>query len=351
MSLDLSLIIPTYNMAEHLPRLFASLDASGLLNQLREVVFVDDGSTDDTPHRLDAFAKQYTQLVRVLHLPVNLGRFQARWEGAKAARCEKILFLDTRLELENSFLEALVELVPKHQALMGVVNIDVSTSVFSLYWERSHRVLFRRHFSAAERGFFLTPENYDDFLKGTTVFLCMRSDFISACALFSETEVLSDDTALMKAIVQKSPIWVDARLAIRWWPRENAYDFLARLWERGPSFVEYHIFMRRSGPSFWVVCAGVLACIAFLIGLHISPLQTASVVLAGLVAMAVSVVAFARSFRESLMLMPLHVAVILTFSAAILRGLFVNANRVLTGRFPEFHSASGQPEGNSKASH
>ena len=338
MTLDLSLIIPTYNMAEHLPRLFKSLGESGLLNHLREVLLVDDGSTDQTPQLLKNFAEQHSQTVRVVTLEKNKGRFQARWEGAKASKFDKILFLDTRLELEDGFNEALVELVPKHNSIMGVVNIDTTTSIFSLYWDRTHRVLFRKHFEAAERGFFLTAENYDQFLKGTTIFLCLRSDFLFACEKFSEVEVLSDDTALMKVIVERNPIWVDARLAIRWWPRENARDFLYRLWERGPSFVEYHIFIRRSGPSFWIVSAGILSCIAAIIGLFIAPAATLSVMLAGLCAMAASVVAFVRSPREFFVLMPLHLGTLLTFGAAILHGVVVNTLRVVRGSFPKLSS-------------
>jgi glycosyltransferase involved in cell wall biosynthesis len=332
-------------MGEHLPRLFQSLRQSGLLQHLSEVLLVDDGSTDETPQMLKSFAAENPACVRVVTLEKNLGRFQARWEGAKASRCEKILFLDTRLELEAGFNEALVELVPKHNSIMGVVNIDTSTSIFSLYWERSHRALFRKHFEAADRGFYLTPENYDQFLKGTTIFLCMRSDFLSSCEVFSDIEVLSDDTALMKVIVEKSPIWVDSRLAIRWWPRENARDFLVRLWERGPSFVEYHVFMRKSGPSFWVVCAGLLACLAAFAGLIVDPQRTTLILLAALCAMAASVGLFARSVREFFILMPLHLGVLVTFGAAILRGLAVNIMRVLAGQFPSLspsNSATGK---------
>ena len=281
MTLDLGLIIPTYNMAAHLPRLFASLEQSGLLHNLREIILVDDGSKDETPELLKSFASQHESTVRIVSLPSNQGRFHARWEGAKASFCEKILFLDTRLELEEGFLNALLTLAPQHQALMGVVNIDTSSSVFSLYWDRTHRVIFRRHFSAAARGFFITAENYDLYLKGTGVFLCNRASFISACESFCGAEVLSDDTALMKVIVQKDPIWVDARLAIRWRPRENARDFLARLWERGPSFVEYHIFTRRGGPMFWLVVLGVACCLVAVLGLVLVPLITSVAALAG----------------------------------------------------------------------
>jgi len=212
---------------------------------------------------------------------------------------------------------------------MGVVNIDTTTSIFSLYWDRTHRVLFRKHFEAAERGFFLTAENYDQFLKGTGIFLCLRSDFLNACESFAGVDLLSDDTALMKVIVQKSPIWVDGRLAIRWRPRERAGEFLARLWERGPSFVEYHVFTRKGGPMFWVVAAGLLMCVLSCLGLVLFPLRTSVVLVAGFCAIAASVGLFTRSIREFFVLMPLHVSVVFTFGVAILYGVFFNARRFI----------------------
>lgn len=342
MIFDLGLIIPTYNMADHLPRLFSSLEVSGLLNRLREVLLVDDGSTDDTPRLLRDFSIRYPDKVRLVKLERNWGRFQARWEGAKASNCEKVLFLDTRLELESGFIETLELLLPKHDSIMGVVNIDTETSIFSLYWERTHRVLFRRHFDAAKRGFYLNAENFDRYLKGTTVFLCPRLDFIRACESFSGLEVLNDDAVLMRVIVENCPIWVDSRLGIRWWPRENTLDFLVRLWERGPSFVEYHIFIRRSGPMFWLVFMGLLFCLFGCFSALFFPIMTSMVVFGALIAMVLSTASFSRSTREFFVLMPLHVCVLLTFGFAILKGIILNFVRLFAGRFPRVSLLNGK---------
>ena len=318
-----------------MPKLFESLDSSGLLPVLREVILVDDASTDQTPAMLKAFAEKNKTMVRVVTLKKNSGRFYARWEGAKAAASEKILFLDTRLELVPGFTQALMELTPKHDALMGVVHVDTSTSVFSLYWDRTHKVIFRRHYKACETGFFLTVENYDKFLKGTTVFLCLRKAFTAACEKFSYGELLSDDTALLKVIVKQNPIWVDPRLGIRWTPRENAQEFLTRLWERGPSFVEYHVFARRSGPLFLVVLAGLIGLLFLGISTAFFPLE--AIIFCGIFVLMVlaSTAAFSKSPTEFFRMMPLHVAVISVFGMGILKGVVWNAIRLILGRLPK----------------
>lgn len=335
MVLNISLIIPTYNMAEHLPRLFNSLLSTGLLDLLTEVVFVNDGSSDNTENLLSKFSTHNKLRVKIVTLEKNCGRFVARWEGAKASIGEKILFLDTRLELESGFVDGLIDLVPKFNSIMGIVNIDTSTSIFSLYWDLTHKFLFKKHFADARRGFFLTSQNYDNYLKGTTVFLCMRSDFIDACEAFKDATVLSDDMAIMKILVEKTPIWVDSRLAIRWRPRENYPEFLSRLWERGPSFVEYHIFLRREGILFWMTII-FLIMLAFLFALlFIHPLFVVLSLFFILAAILFSVFAFARSPREALIVAPLHVLTTLTFALSVLRGILISLNRIFLGNFPK----------------
>lgn len=338
MNSNVSLIIPSYNMSEHLPRLFNSLDKSGLLKILDEVVFVDDGSTDSTLELINFYADRHFNLVKVVCLLSNKGRFLARLAGAKEAKSEKLLFLDTRLELEDGFNQVFVNLIAKHSAIMGIVNIDTTASIFSLYWERTHRVLFRRHFRDAKNGFFLTYENYDQYLKGTTIFVCPRSIFIDSCEAFSGVEVLADDMALMKVIVQKTSIWVDASLAIRWWPRENYRDFLLRIWERGPSFVEYHVFSRKSGFLFWLVFFALISFFVALCGVFFAPFTTSLVIIFICFTMALSVIMFTKSLNEFLLLFPLHFLTLTTFGFAVLRGLIVNIIRYFFGEFPKIPS-------------
>ena len=53
MSVRVSVIVPVYNPGQHIEPCVASLLRQTLPPD-REVIFVDDGSTDDTPARLDS---------------------------------------------------------------------------------------------------------------------------------------------------------------------------------------------------------------------------------------------------------------------------------------------------------
>lgn len=84
---QVSIIVPAYNYAAFLPHALDSALAQP--RELCEVVVVDDGSTDDTPRVLDAYASR----VRVL-TQANRGLSAARNAGIEAARGRWLLFLD-----------------------------------------------------------------------------------------------------------------------------------------------------------------------------------------------------------------------------------------------------------------
>lgn len=333
---SISVVIPTYNMGSFLQPLWDSLCAAGVVDVANEVIFVNDASTDQTREAIDRLAAQpdaRNRKIRPLHLERNQGRFLARFEGAQAARGERILFLDSRLTLPEDFGPVLARLAPEHRNVIGTVDIDIRRSVFTLYWERSHRAIFRRHYRDAAKPLTLTPENYDRYLKGTTVFLCSRELFLAACRKFKDTPLLNDDTYLMKEMVQHEPLVIHPDLRISWVPREDWRAFLARLWERGPSFVEYHVFATR-GAFFYIVLMGLAAIAAWAVLTWLNPATGLSIAAGALAALVLSTAVFAKGPIEFIRLAPLHSAVVLTFGTAILRGIWVNLARTLRGQGP-----------------
>jgi dolichyl-phosphate beta-glucosyltransferase len=89
----LSLIIPLYNeenrFEEPLPSVFEYCSSYGR----HEILFVDDGSTDATSHKLSAIAADCPS-VRIIRLPENRGKGAAVLAGLLDARGELHLFSD-----------------------------------------------------------------------------------------------------------------------------------------------------------------------------------------------------------------------------------------------------------------
>lgn len=93
----LSIIVPTYNEADFLPRLLASIESQGVTD--REVVVADNRSSD----RTRAIARSFGARVVEGGTPA-VGRNR----GAAAARGEYLMFLDADVVLPEGFLERIL---------------------------------------------------------------------------------------------------------------------------------------------------------------------------------------------------------------------------------------------------
>jgi heptose III glucuronosyltransferase len=100
----LSLVVPVYNAAPHLPQCLESLVS--LEAKADEIIVVDDGSTDDSPRILAEFSHRLPQM-RIIHQR-NGGASIARNTGLDAARGAYLAFVDADDFVEpNAYTDAL----------------------------------------------------------------------------------------------------------------------------------------------------------------------------------------------------------------------------------------------------
>lgn len=99
---QISVIMPVYNAAEHLTAAVQSV-LQQTFSDL-ELILIDDGSTDASPHLCDRFARQDPR-VRVIH-QINAGICAARNAGLAAAAGEYIAFCDDDDTFLPGFLAA-----------------------------------------------------------------------------------------------------------------------------------------------------------------------------------------------------------------------------------------------------
>ena len=78
-----TVVVPVYNAGAEIERCFRSLENQ--TSEDFEVVFVDDGSTDDSPERLNSFFRKHPEGVRVV-TQQNSGVCEARHRGVLEAR-------------------------------------------------------------------------------------------------------------------------------------------------------------------------------------------------------------------------------------------------------------------------
>lgn len=88
----ISVVIPLYNEEDNIAKLQQELDAA-LSGIEHEIVFVDDGSKDQTVERV-----QRSPRVRLLEFEKNTGQSAAMYSGIHAARGDVIVLLDGDLQ-------------------------------------------------------------------------------------------------------------------------------------------------------------------------------------------------------------------------------------------------------------
>lgn len=142
----ISVIVPVYNAKKYLRNC-----VEGLLRQTfqpREIILVDDGSTDGSGEICEQYGRQIDR-VKVYHTP-NKGAAHARNIGLDHVTAEFIAFVDADDEIPDDHLQVLIETQKKYNADMisaSVTYVPGPTvshreDVFTT-WEFIEKVLYR----------------------------------------------------------------------------------------------------------------------------------------------------------------------------------------------------------------
>lgn len=91
---DVSILVPVYNEESNVEKLYNEIRTALENGQfLYEVIFIDDGSTDNTRLNLNHLAEKYDNLRLICHTK-NFGQSAAIYTGAKHARYTMLVTLD-----------------------------------------------------------------------------------------------------------------------------------------------------------------------------------------------------------------------------------------------------------------
>ncbi|MEU7300389.1 glycosyltransferase family 2 protein [Streptomyces sp. NPDC007206] len=108
MPVKVSVIVPVYNPGPYIEDCITSLLRQSLPPDEYEVIFVDDGSTDATPARLDALAAEHPH-IHVIHQENSGWSGKPRNVGIAASRGEFVMFVDNDDRLGDEALERMYD--------------------------------------------------------------------------------------------------------------------------------------------------------------------------------------------------------------------------------------------------
>lgn len=138
----ISVVIPVHNETEVLPSLFKRLFP--VLQQLckpYEVVFVNDGSQDNSLKLLTACHKKYPDNVCVVDFNRNYGQHMAIMAGFEQARGKVIVTMDADLQNYPEDIPLLLEKIETGHDVVGGIRMKRQDRWWRIFFSRLHNVL------------------------------------------------------------------------------------------------------------------------------------------------------------------------------------------------------------------
>lgn len=130
----LSVVIPVYNESENLEqlyqRLIATLDEGA---KSYEIIFINDGSRDDSYEQLNALQKKRPKQIRVIHFNGNFGQHMAVMAGFERVKGEVIITLDADLQNPPEEITNLLRSIDEGHDYVGGVRKNRQDTFFRRY--------------------------------------------------------------------------------------------------------------------------------------------------------------------------------------------------------------------------
>jgi len=112
--MDISVIVPLYNEAESLPKLYEWIEKVMNTNKFSyEIIFVNDGSTDDSWKIIEQLKVAHPQQVKGIKFRNNYGKSPALYCGFQAAQGDVVITMDADLQDSPDEIPALYEMITK----------------------------------------------------------------------------------------------------------------------------------------------------------------------------------------------------------------------------------------------
>ncbi len=253
---SLSVVMPVYNEAEHLPSTIAALvEAVGRSDFEAELVVVDDGSTDGSA-KVTQSALAARLALRLIAQP-NRGRIEARRAGLEAARGEWVLLLDARVRpYRDALAFARSRLDAGERVWTAHVEVIADRNPFGTFWKLLAELAWAEYFRSPRTTSF-GSDDFDRYPKGTTCFLAPRSLVIEALRAFrsryTDPRQANDDTPFIRWIADRERIHISPLFACDYAPRSTLRAFVRHSYHRGIVFLDGH--GRRESTFFPIVAA------------------------------------------------------------------------------------------------
>jgi glycosyltransferase involved in cell wall biosynthesis len=274
--IGLSVIIPLYNAKEWIvPTITHIVDSLQLANGFNaEIIVIDDGSSDGSGD-IARLVKTPDDIPLTVISQKNTGRYLARKRGVESADRDNILFIDSRVFIDENALTFLYKQLHDNadQIWNAHVNIEKKGNVFARFWDAIVYIGWRRYFRDPKTTAYGLKE-FDYYPKGTTMIYMPKKRLIASMASFesstNDIEFSSDDTLLIRYMVERQPIHISPDFSCIYHGRSTFKKFLLHAYDRGQFFVDG--FLRPNTRFFVPLILFLIATPLVLLSIILYPL-------------------------------------------------------------------------------
>ncbi len=200
----ISVILPIYKVESYLKRAVDSVLRQTYVNL--EIILVDDGSPDNSPHICDDYAKKDSR-IRVIHKE-NGGLSDARNAGIDLAQGEYVAFLDSDDYIAPQFIDKLYQACIRYDSDIAICQYEISKERGNIFENQAQKQLEEKEtvqiFSRRELFFQMYEENHSrntDFIV-TWNKLYKRTLFNNTC--FPKNRIHEDEATTYKIYAECS---------------------------------------------------------------------------------------------------------------------------------------------------
>lgn len=326
-----SVIIPTYSGVETIGYTLTGIATQEATINYELIIVIDGPNKEISRIAQEAkkeFARKGVETV-IKQFKENRGRFEARLAGAQAASADRLLFIDDRVRLDNSFFDYIKQ--SNEKAIMPNVIELGTTNIISLTLGMLRKRIYGKKLGAKFADYYIDTQNFESSPKGTAGLYVKKDVFLIACQKVKasnkkSTKHVNDDTKILRTIVDdNNKIMRAAKLNIYYLPRESFREALRHLYNRGPLFVDYYIKPNTRFFPLLVVIYLVIVLLAATLVLNPLWLIYYFAVSAGLVV--IGALTIAKSPKEYVTVLIGLPIVGLTFLTGVLKGTLLKIFR------------------------
>lgn len=202
-----SVVVPTYNTAEYLPKCMDSIIDQNLKEI--EIICVNDGSTDDSPDVLDQYALR-DRRIRIIQKE-NGGLVSARKEGVMAARGDYVAFVDSDDWIEADMYEQLYQFAAQYAADMVTCGFFLEGNYTTVHMDTVQEGLYSGDSMAGLRAkaiYFI--EKRSSGLKASLCYKLFKRELIQSaqCRIPNEITMAEDKMCLLTALLDSKSVYV-----------------------------------------------------------------------------------------------------------------------------------------------